>query len=318
MLIGIDIGGTKCAVIKAKTNGDSIEIKEKIRFETKGMSSDEAIALFDSAIEKMSADERVESIGISCGGPLDSAKGIIMSPPNLIGWDDVHITEHFEKKFGVPCHLENDANACALAEWRYGAGKGTKNMIFLTFGSGLGAGLILDGKLYSGTNGNAGECGHIRLSEHGPAGYGKCGSFEGFCSGNGIASLGREKAREALQSGIKPAFCKNTAELDTITAKSIADAANDGDETALEIYRICGEKLGYGLSILIDILNPEAIVIGSVFTRSEHLLREHAENIIAKEVLLASASVCRLFPAVLGEQIGDYAAIALAQQTWDV
>ena len=316
MLIGIDIGGTKCAVIKAKTNGDSIEIKEKIRFETKGMSSDEAIALFDSAIEKMSADERVESIGISCGGPLDSTKGIIMSPPNLIGWDDVHITEHFEKKFGVPCHLENDANACALAEWRYGAGKGTENMIFLTFGSGLGAGLILGGRLYSGTNGNAGECGHIRLSEHGPAGYGKCGSFEGFCSGNGIASLGREKAREALQSGIKPAFCKNMAELDTITAKSIADAANDGDETAIEIYRICGEKLGYGLSILIDILNPEAIVIGSVFARSENLLREHAENIIAKEALSASASVCRLLPASLGEQIGDYAAIALAQ-AWD-
>lgn len=311
MIIGIDIGGTKCAVIKAVSDGEGFKITDKIRFETSGMKPEEAIALFDDAIEKFSADETLTSIGISCGGPLDSKNGVIMSPPNLIGWDDVHITEHFTEKFGVPAYLENDANACALAEWLYGAGKGTKNMIFLTFGSGLGAGLILDGKLYSGTNGNAGECGHIRLSEHGPAGYGKCGSFEGFCSGNGIAVLGREKAREALQNGIKPSFCKNMAELDTITAKSIADAANDGDETAREIYRICGEKLGYGLSILIDILNPEAIVIGSVFARSENLLREHAEKVIARETLQANASVCRILPASLGEQIGDYAAIAV-------
>lgn len=311
MIIGVDIGGTKCAVIKAVSDGGNIKITDKIRFETAGMKPEEAIALFDDAVEKFSADEKLNAIGISCGGPLDSTRGVIMSPPNLIGWDDVHITEHFTKKFGVPAYLENDANACALAEWMYGAGKGTKNMVFLTFGSGLGAGIIIDGKLYSGTNGNAGECGHIRLSEHGPAGYGKCGSFEGFCSGNGIAALGREKAREALQNGVKPAFCKDVSELDTITAKSIADAANDGDETAMEVYRICGEKLGYGLSILIDILNPEAIVIGSVFARSENLLREHAEKVIARESLQASASVCRLLPAALGEQIGDYAAIAV-------
>ena len=176
--------------------------------------------------------------------------------------------------------------------------------------------MILDGKLYSGTNGNAGECGHIRLSEHGPAGYGKCGSFEGFCSGNGIASLGREMAREALQNGVKPSYCKELSELDTITAKSVAEAANAGDETAISVYRTCGKKLGYGLSILIDILNPEAIVIGSVFARSESLLREHAERVIAREALGASASVCRLLPAALGEQIGDYAALAVAQ-AWD-
>lgn len=314
MIIGIDIGGTKCAVIKAEADEENIRITDKIRFETKGMKPNEAIALFDDAIEKFSADEKPKAIGISCGGPLDSKKGVIMSPPNLIGWDDVHITEHFTEKFGVPAYLENDANACALAEWMYGAGKGTRNMVFLTFGSGLGAGIILDGRLYSGTNGNAGECGHIRLSENGPAGYGKCGSFEGFCSGNGIASLGREKAREALQNGIKPYFCNDSPELDTITAKSIADAANEGDETAVDVYRISGEKLGYGLSILIDILNPEAIVIGSVFARSENLLRAHAEKVIAKEALTANASVCRLLPAALGEKIGDYAAIAIAQE----
>ena len=96
-------------------------------------------------------------MGISCGGPLDASSGVILSPPNLPGWDNVKIVQMIEEKFGVPCGLQNDANACALAEWRFGAGKGTKNMIFLTFGTGMGAGLILDGKLYAGTNGMAGE-----------------------------------------------------------------------------------------------------------------------------------------------------------------
>ena len=113
-----------------------------------------------------------------------------MSPPNLPGWDNIDIVKQIKTHFGVPVHLQNDANACALAEWKFGAGRGTKNMVFLTFGTGLGAGLILDGKLYSGTNDNAAELGHIRLDRFGPVGFGKTGSFEGFCSGGGIAQLG--------------------------------------------------------------------------------------------------------------------------------
>lgn len=314
MYIGIDIGGTKCAVVSGEKINGTMEIKSKIRFETVGMPPEQAIKRFDEAVVKLSENDKIDAIGISCGGPLDSEAGIILSPPNLIGWDEVHITEHFKEKFAVPAYLENDANACALAEWMFGAGRGTQNMVFLTFGTGLGAGLIINGKLYSGTNGMAGEVGHIRLSEYGPSGYGKCGSFEGFCSGGGIAALAREKTREALQNGVKPAYCRSVEELDGITAKTVADAAKCGDATALEIYRQCGEKLGYGLSVIIDILNPEAIVIGSIFARSKNLLWDSAKKVINKEALSASAEVCRVVPALLGEQIGDYAALAVASQ----
>lgn len=183
MLTGIDIGGTKCAVIVGDENG----IADKIKFETTTV--DETIKNIISAVEKLGAND---AIGISCGGPLDSKRGVIMSPPNLPGWDNIEIVKMLEERFKMPVSIQNDANACALAEWKYGAGRGTENMIFLTFGTGLGAGLILDGRLYAGTNDMAGEVGHIRISDYGPVGYGKAGSFEGFCSGGGIAEIGED------------------------------------------------------------------------------------------------------------------------------
>src|SRR5690606_15592063 len=139
------------------------------------------------------------AIGISCGGPLDSRRGVILSPPNLPGWDRIPVVEVFQQAFKVPVALQNDANAGALAEWLWGAGRGSHNMIFLTFGTGMGAGLILNGQLYSGTNDLAGEVGHIRLAPDGPVGYGKAGSFEGFCSGGGIKQLATDRAKMALK-----------------------------------------------------------------------------------------------------------------------
>lgn len=308
MFIGIDIGGTKCAVVK----GNSIcGVAEKIKFDT--MDFESTLNNIFDAVAKMG---KADAIGISCGGPLDSKKGVIMSPPNLPGWDNVPICDMLKERFGLPVGLQNDANACALAEWKYGAGKETENMIFLTFGTGLGAGMILNGKLYSGTNDMAGEIGHIRLSESGPVGYGKSGSFEGYCSGGGIAQLGKIIATERLQRGEKTAFCNSYDELDKINAKLIAECAKRGDEAALEVYNICAEKLGTGLSFLIDILNPECIVIGSVFQRSEELLRERMEKVIEKESLSYSKKVCRIVPAMLGDSLGDWAAIAVAENCY--
>ena len=130
---------------------------------------------------------------------MDSARGIIREPPNLPGWVDVPITDMLTARLGLPAALCNDANACALAEWRFGAGKGTRNMVFLTFGTGMGAGLILDGRLYAGTCDAAGEIGHMRLAPDGPVGFFKAGSFEGFCSGGGLAKMGQRLALEAIQ-----------------------------------------------------------------------------------------------------------------------
>ena len=208
--------------------------------------------------------------------------------------------------------IDSKQNACAVAEWKFGAGKGANNVVFMTFGTGLGAGLILDGKLYSGTNDNAGEVGHIRLDKFGPVGYGKAGSFEGFCSGGGIAQLGYMKALEKVQMGEYPMYFKKGYTASDVTAKTVADAAEAGDETAIEVYKICGEYLGKGLSIIIDLLNPEVIVIGSIFAKSQNLLWEHAKKVIDNEALYLSANCCEVVPAELGEQIGDYAAIATA------
>jgi len=303
MKIGVDIGGTKCAVVCGDENG----IARKIRFAT--LSKDETVPKIIDAIRELGGGE---SIGISCGGPLDVERGCILSPPNLIGWDNVPITKILGDAFGVPAYLCNDADACALAEWQYGAGKGTANMIFLTFGTGMGAGLILGGRLYRGSCGMAGEIGHMRMSPFGPTGYGKVGSFEGFCSGGGIAQLGQTLALEKLQRGETLPYCKDKSELGGITAKILADHARLGDETAMETYRLCGEKLGEGLSVLIDVLNPQTIVIGSIFARAEDLLREPMERALKREALAFSLGRCEIVPAALVEQIGDYAALSVA------
>ena len=311
-LIGFDIGGTKCAAILGKVEYGNFFIVQKTVFATKEYPAPaDCIEKFSAEIKKileLHHEAAPEAIGISCGGPLDSKKGIIMSPPNLPGWDDVHICKILEAKFHLPVKLCNDADACALAEWKFGAGKGAENMAFLTFGTGLGAGLILNGRLYSGSCGMAGECGHIRLDDSGPTGYGKTGSFEGFCSGGGIAQLGKLYAEKNLPLP----WCRTVGDLPSVTAKSIADAANAGDPVAIAVYEESGRRLGYGLSILIDLLNLEKIVIGSVFQRSENLLRPAMEEIIRKEALPQSRKICKILPAELGENIGDIAALSVA------
>ncbi len=316
--LGFDIGGTKCAAVLGVYENDVMTIQDKNSFPTeteKGWKYS-VNNIFTSAFELLEKNslkkEDIKSIGISCGGPLDSKKGVIMSPPNLPGWDNVPITQMCEEKFGVKAYLQNDANACGVAEWKFGAAKGAENAVFLTFGTGMGAGLILGGRLYEGTNGMAGEIGHIRMENNGPVGYGKEGSFEGFCSGGGIAQTAKTMVLEALQKGEKPAFCESIDELDIVTAKTVAEAAKNGDELAIKIYEKCGKYLGRGLSVLIDILNPEVIVIGSIYERSSELLKKTMQKTIEQEALSVSASVCRVVPAVLGDSIGDYAALAIA------
>lgn len=273
MYLGVDIGGTKCALILAENDGTIVcreaaattDVETTLRWITGGA-------------KRLAQTCELRAVGISCGGPLDSGTGVILSPPNLPGWDAVPITKLLTEATGAPSFLCNDANACALAEWRFGAGRGSRNMIFLTFGTGLGAGLILDGKLYEGTNGMAGEAGHIRLADDGPVGYGKAGAFEGFCSGGGISRLG-------ARMGV------------TGTAKEIAERAKAGDPAAKAVYDESARHLGAGLSILIDLFNPERIVIGSVFARSEVLFREKMEEVIAREALPEAAGVCKVVPA---------------------
>lgn len=314
LLAGIDIGGTKCALVLAIDAEDSITIKEKRRFETPA-SPDATLEKFSAELSDMlsAQDLPLHAIGISCGGPLNSKTGMILSPPNLPNWVDIPVVEYFQNEFGVPTAVQNDANAGALAEWQWGAGRGYSNIIFLTFGTGMGAGLILDDSLYSGTNDLAGEVGHIRLAPDGPIGFGKAGSFEGFCSGGGIARLATMRAEQAIHAGKPPSFCLTLEDVSDISAKSVAIAANEGDALALEIFDTVAEKLGLGLSLLIDILNPQRIIIGSIFLRQRHILEKRMLATIAQEAIPYSSAVCDIVPPGLGEAIGDYAALAVAR-----
>jgi len=311
--LGIDIGGTKCAVIAGT---GEMKIIRKVSFPTepsKGPSN--AInLLLNSASEIIGDPEtgRLKAIGISCGGPLDSVNGIVQSPPNLPGWDDIHIVDLFKEKFQVPVYLQNDANACALAEWKFGAGKGTRNMIFLTFGTGMGGGIIINGRLYSGTNDLAGEVGHIRLADDGPKAYGKKGSFEGFCSGTGIALLAKQIIKEKFALNQPVSFCKSIEDIDKISTRDVADAAFAGNKTAIKIFEISGEYLGKGLSVLIDILNPQKIVIGSIYARCRQFIEPACFEVIMREALEPARAVCSIVPADLGEQVGDYASLSVA------
>ena len=313
-LLGIDIGGTKCAVIFGLDTDGDISIADKVRFATTDVQG--TIDRIISELKGMCARHglyasNTRGIGISCGGPLDSRKGIVMSPPNLPGWDNIPIVDMVREATGIPAVLQNDANACALAEWKYGAGRGTRNMVFLTFGTGLGAGLVLDGRLYSGTNDNAGELGHIRLSEFGPVGYGKAGSVEGFASGGGIAQLAASAVKEKLMMGEKVAWCPD-GNLSAISARTVAEAAKAGDELAKSIYRTSATYLGKALAMVIDMLNPEVIAIGSIFVRAEELIRPFMQAAIDRDALPGAAAVCKVKPAELGESIGDIAALSLA------
>src|SRR6185312_2481782 len=186
-IIGLDIGGTKCAV---SVPDGADRVREVARFATTDVRG--TLDRFYVEIAKLKPG-RGTVFGVSCGGPLDSKQGLILSPPNLPGWDRIAICALLTEKFGGRAFLMNDANACALAEWQFGAGRGCQSMMFLTMGTGMGAGLILDGHLYEGITGNAGEVGHMRLAPDGPVGFGKAGSFEGFCSGGGIAQIARQR-----------------------------------------------------------------------------------------------------------------------------
>ena len=262
--VGFDIGGTKLAVVLAEQYGPDIRILDKVIIPTPRQRDGgweeafrELCHAYDMVLERTGISrESVEAIGISCGGPLDAKGGLILSPPNLPGWDEVPIVDLTERTLGRPAFLQNDANACALAEYMFGAGRGEtgerciRNMIFLTFGTGFGAGLILDGRLYAGTNDMAGEIGHCLAPQgrYSPVGYGKAGSYEGYCSGGGIAGLARLMAQEALQRGERPSFCPDENALVELTAKSVAQAAEQGEPLAMQVYEASGTALGHALA----------------------------------------------------------------------
>ncbi len=313
--IGVDIGGTKTAVV---LSSEPPKILARIEFPTlPEQGPNRALDLIKSAIKELIRRRGPEApelaaIGISCGGPLDRIAGVIQSPPNLPTWTDVPIVSLLQSEFGVDCRMENDANAGAVAEHRFGAGVGTRHMVFLTMGTGLGAGIIVDGRLYRGASDTAGEIGHVRLTSSGPVGYNKAGSVEGWASGGGMAQAACEQVAAAIRNGEPSLLVETFLTNQVVTAKDVAAAAAQGDAVANRIVESTGVRLGESLAIVADILNPELIVIGGLAMRFGDSLWTPARLTLAREALPPAVAACRIVPAALGEQIGDIAAICVA------
>jgi glucokinase len=299
-IIGLDLGGTKCAV--AEWRGGR-KICRQHRVPTGEPRA--TLAALDQVIAQLRPGPD-PVFGIACGGPLDAARGIILSPPNMPGWKAIRVTKHFTDRFGGRAYLMNDANANALAEWHFGAGRRCRSMVYLTAGTGMGAGLVLDGRLYEGVSGNAGEVGHVRLAPRGPVGFRKAGSFEGFCSGGGLVQLARHLPKS--QRPRQPAAWMRRHP----AASDIAAAARKGDPVARAVFAESGRRLGQALALLIDTINPERIVIGSLWLRCRDLLEPEARRVLRAEALADSLRACRIVPSSLGENLGNFGAVAAA------
>ena len=294
-VIGISIGGTKTAVTHAFFDGAFSNIEKKI-FPTDPNNPDKVLENIFECVKEFNYP--IDVISLATGGPQDTKNGVLLKPPHLPGFDNYPIVKILKDKYQCDVYYLNDADACALAEFKFGAGKTYKNGAYLTFGTGFGSGLILDGKLYTGNNGMAGEIGHVRLSDNGPVGYGKAGSVEGFVAGGNIPVWAKEfiKGKET-----------NLHKYSQLTTKDIANEARKGDMAAIEIFDKVADRLGETISIMLDLLNLELVVIGGIYPRCLDLLEKKVKESVKKNTI--NFDVCKIVPSKLNEQIDDYSSL---------
>jgi glucokinase len=294
-ILGFDIGGTKTALVAGTLEG---KIMQRTEFLTP-VSDSFNIAI--SKIEKKARDfiEQCQNAGfgmpkavsVAVGGPLDIEQGILFTPPHLKNWDRAPLKQHLTDTLRLPVFVEHDGNSGALAEFYFGAGKGTQNLVFLTMGTGLGAGIILNGSIFHGSSDAAGEVGHVRMAEDGPEEYGKAGSWEGFCSGAGILKLARLRYPDIWGP--------------EATTRDVVQQALEGDAPAVKLIEEVGSWLGKGLAALVDILNPDVIIIGTLGVVLGDLVLEPARKVVEREALEITARACRIVPAQLGTSLMD-------------
>lgn len=302
LLLGLDIGGSKTAVILGDAQA---QILRRIEIPTPAQEPFEpAIDKIAAAADALMVECKCEGLGcpqavsVSVGGPLDIAKGILYAPPHLAAWGEASLKDHLAEVFNLPVYVEHDGNAGALAEFYFGAGRGACNMVFLTMGTGLGAGLILNGRIYHGASDMAGEVGHVRMAENGPLQYGKAGSWEAFSSGAGLVSLAHWQNPSRWPADL--------------TTRQVIERALAGDSDACAVVAEAGRWFGRGLAVLVDILNPDVIVVGTLGVVLGDLLLEPARAMVREEALPRAVDACRIVPAVLGNRLGDVAALMAA------
>ncbi len=311
-VVGIDIGGTKLATVAADDSG---KILSKVRRPTRADKGPEyAIQLLFEMVYETIAQAGLErkaisAIGVSCGGPLDTKTGVVYSPPNLPGWDAFPLKARLESEFKIPAIIENDANASALAEYRFGGGRGYGAVLYMTMSTGIGGGIVIDRKIYHGANDSAGEVGHQILLPDGPlCGCGKRGCLEALCSGPAIARRAKEAVRKESNTVI---LTLADGHIETIKSEHVLEAARKNDLLALKLIDETAYYMGWGIANLVNILNPDIVLLGTIAIAAGDLLLEPIRKTVSKFAMARPAEAVRIMPAQLGESLGDLAAIAL-------
>ncbi len=315
---GIDIGGTKLATVVADSTG---HILSKVRKPTLAERGPEYALhlLFNmvrETVERAGLEQNsIAAIGVSCGGPLDTKTGVVYSPPNLPGWDALPLKAELESEFGIPVAIENDANASALAEYRFGGGRGYAALLYMTMSTGIGGGIVIHGQIYHGANDSAGEVGHqILLRDGPPCGCGKRGCLEALCSGPAIA----RRAQAAIRKQIETKKIATTelltcadGRIETVKSEHVLAAARTGDTLALQLVDETAYYMGWGIANLVNILNPDIVLLGTIAIAAGDLLLNPIRKTVAEFAMARPTEAVKIEPAQLGEALGDLAAIAL-------
>jgi glucokinase len=311
-ILALDIGGTKLAAAVFEKN----EIVTRARKPTLAERGPDAVferitSLLETLLAKTETRASdIACIGVGCGGPLDSETGVIYSPPNLPGWNAYPLKQKLEARFRVPAYVENDANAAALAEFHFGAGQGHRNIFYITASTGIGSGIILDGRLYRGTNFSAGEFGHIVLARNGPVcNCGGIGCLEALASGTAIARRAMKEAARLPRSLLAKAAAKNGR----LSARDVAAAARAGDPAARRIFCDAATYLGLGITSVIHLLNPEIVIIGGGLSETGPLLFEPIREVVRKRAQRHLAEFVKIVPSELGKSVGLYGALAVTE-----
>lgn len=301
--IGIDVGGTNVKIALVDSKGkiiysNSIPTRAEMGYEYTINNMKEAIT--ELIKETKSDPKNIESIGFGFPGQIDYQKGIVRLAPNIPGWVNVPIAEIMEKEFGIPTRVDNDVRCAALGELNYGAGQGCDNLICITVGTGIGSGLVINGKLVRGASNAAGEIGHIKLDMNGGplCGCGDRGCLEAFASGPSIVAL----AEEYIKGG-KSTKYRELANPD-ITPYIVSEAAKQGDPVAKRIFTIVGEYIGIGLASVVNLLNPEKIIIGGGVAAAGDLLLTPIKESLIKRAMPIAGSAVEIVPAQLGNSAG--------------
>jgi glucokinase len=310
-IAGIDIGGTKIAVAVATPDGEVLSLT---RFPTEVEKGPRRIIERAVAEVRRMAEENhasLISVGVGCGGPLDRARGLILSPPNLPGWDEFPIIEIVEKDLGAPALLDNDANAAALGEHSRGAGRGLQDLVYITISTGIGGGIITKGEIIHGVGDAAGEVGHITILPDGPlCRCGERGCLETLCSGTGIA----RRASERLATGVKSAMTLIAGGTDKVTAKVVAEAALEGDPVAVEIWDEAIHYLAIGIGNIISVLAPEAVILGGGVSTAGDQLFEPLRRQVPSRVKMLPFEKIKILQAELGGDSAIRGALILGQR----